>query len=660
MVQKGYWAILPFEALSRFTHLKLSPAGVVPQRMRRPRPIMDYSYTDVNKNSIPLSPWHAMQLGHTLPRLLQRIAYADPAHGPPLLLKFDLADGYYRVKLTPEAALELLVVLPGPTKNTRYVGIPLSLPMGWSHSPPYFCAFTETATDLANQALSSTDHPWDNLEHDLEVTSQLAALPSETAFRADVVHPPTLQSNRPLAFADVYIDDFIGLAQQPTAARTLRILLNAISHVFRHDTHPDDRSVRKQTISASKLAQGDGCWSTTKVILGWELDTAAGTIRLPDHKAQRLLDLLQSFDTLGRTSRKKWYSLLGELRHMSTAIKGASYLFSILQSVLTDQPNATRVRLSPLVHNALHDWRELANTLASHPVPIASLVPRAPAFIGAVDASQQGIGGFWVPTRFGHMDQPIAFRYAFPTDIQSRLISSANPTGTLSNSDFELAAIILGCSILAQQADIHNDAIWCASDNTPAVAWCTRGSTSSTKPNAFLLRWLASLTRTHSFTLQPISVPGISNALADFCSRSFHLSNSAFLQALQLEYPTSPSWKVVRPTSANVSAMISAMSSIQSPLALPPADRPQPLPPGPYGKPSVENSTPTLHWQPQPNPSYYSKYSPIVTVGEKYLPAALKSAVKRWATPFAPLDRRYPTWASTTPDYYPRVNYTFV
>lgn len=182
MVQNGYWTVLPFAAVRHFSHLKLSPSGVVPQRTRRPRPIMDYSFTGVNSHSLPISPLHAMQLGHTLPRILQHIAYADPTHGPPLLMKLDLADGYYRVRLTPQAALELAVVLPGPGSSS-YVGIPLCLPMGWTHSPPYFCAFSETAADLANLALAtSPPHLWSTTKHALEEPSQAAALPIQQTF----------------------------------------------------------------------------------------------------------------------------------------------------------------------------------------------------------------------------------------------------------------------------------------------------------------------------------------------------------------------------------------------------------------------------------------------------------------------------------------------
>jgi hypothetical protein len=68
---------------------------------------------------------------------------------------------------------------------------------------------------------------------------------------------------------------------------------------------------------------------------------------LPPHKADRLQDLLLTFSSKKRTSRKKWCSLLGELRHMAVAIKGAAHLFSLLQSLLVDNPHHKRLRLRP-------------------------------------------------------------------------------------------------------------------------------------------------------------------------------------------------------------------------------------------------------------------------------------------------------------------------
>ncbi len=82
-VRAGYWLVLPYSALRGHPLLKIAPAGVVPQRERRPRPIMDYSYNHVNQNSLDIAPTQAMQFGFCLQRLLQHLAYSNPAFGPP-------------------------------------------------------------------------------------------------------------------------------------------------------------------------------------------------------------------------------------------------------------------------------------------------------------------------------------------------------------------------------------------------------------------------------------------------------------------------------------------------------------------------------------------------------------------------------------------------
>ncbi len=125
---------------------------------------------------------------------------------------------------------------------------------------------------------------------------------------------------------------------------------------------------------------------------------------------------------------------------MATAIKGAIYLFSLLQHVLVDQQRSLRLRLRPLTKAALADWGSLADSLATCPVPISSLVPTAPHYIGAVDASGFGIGGYWLPTSLGTLQAPIVFRAPLPPDLAARHVSAANLTGDLTNNHFELAA----------------------------------------------------------------------------------------------------------------------------------------------------------------------------------------------------------------------------
>jgi hypothetical protein len=183
-VRMGYWLVLPYSSLRGHPTLHIAPAGVVPQRDRRPRPIMDYSFNHVNQSSLHLAPHHAMQFGQAFQRLLQRLAYTNPAYGPPLMAKIDLADGYYRIPLSASAALRLVVILPSDGLPEPMLGIPLSLPMGWSKSPPFFCAFTETCADMANTYHLNTPTHSFFIQADKDV-----CLPTQNTFHPAAIWP---------------------------------------------------------------------------------------------------------------------------------------------------------------------------------------------------------------------------------------------------------------------------------------------------------------------------------------------------------------------------------------------------------------------------------------------------------------------------------------
>jgi hypothetical protein len=264
----------------------------VPQRDQRPRPIMDYSYYDTNKGFLPIAPNHAMQFGTALPRLLQRLAYCNPSFGPPLLAKLDLADGYYRVPLSSTAALQLAVVIPTDVGSENLIALPLSLPMGWNHSPPFFCAYTETVADMANSHTPHVDH------HLLAHTQIYQEEPLIFHSAAQVLGTTTLP---PLQYTDVFLDDFITIAQRPLHMPAMNNLLHALYNVF------IDRpsNTRRQLVSAKKIQQGDATLSTKKRILGWDIDTATMTITLPEHRLFALRQMLTDMIQKTRTSRKK-------------------------------------------------------------------------------------------------------------------------------------------------------------------------------------------------------------------------------------------------------------------------------------------------------------------------------------------------------------------
>lgn len=110
---QGFWTVLPLRVALLLPHLRLSPLGVVPQRNRRPRIIVDYTYSGVNDETVRLAPPEAMQFGKTHPRLLAKLVHADPTYGPVWLVgKIDIADGFYRIGLQPRAIPRLGVILP--------------------------------------------------------------------------------------------------------------------------------------------------------------------------------------------------------------------------------------------------------------------------------------------------------------------------------------------------------------------------------------------------------------------------------------------------------------------------------------------------------------------------------------------------------------------
>jgi hypothetical protein len=186
-VQMGYWVVLPYQAVRLLCNLRLAPASVVPQKERRPRPIMDYSFYRTNQSCHLIAPFASIQFGGTLQRLLQCIVYCNPSHGPPLLAKVDLLDGYYRIPLSPEASLHLAMLIPSDIlTEPSLIALPLTLPMGWSHSPPYFCAYTETIADIANTHQPRPEHPLLN-------ETQCCSLPQHRTFHptATVLGSPT-------------------------------------------------------------------------------------------------------------------------------------------------------------------------------------------------------------------------------------------------------------------------------------------------------------------------------------------------------------------------------------------------------------------------------------------------------------------------------------
>jgi hypothetical protein len=318
-VLKGQWVVLPYRVVQSLPRrvrrqLRISPMGVVPQRERRPRVIVDYSFHNVNQDTVKLAPREAMQFGKALERILRRVVEANPVHGPVYLIKIDISDGFYRIWLNSSDIPTLAVSLPPLQDNETLIALPLVLPMGWTESPPYFTVATETVADLANQRLRNHWYPPPHrLEQQAQCQPPVPLLPSSASPTGIAVNLPVILPNRyhlskPVANVDVFVDDFIAMCQGTTQRqRTVRrVLLHSLDNILR-PLEPGDNPHRTEPASAKKLAQGDGYWETRKTILGWILDTIAMTIELPAHRRDRLRAILASIPpTQKQLSVRKW------------------------------------------------------------------------------------------------------------------------------------------------------------------------------------------------------------------------------------------------------------------------------------------------------------------------------------------------------------------
>jgi hypothetical protein len=198
----------------------------------------------------------------------------------------------------------------------------------------------------------------------------------------------------PVASVDVFVDDFIALAQGSTNRKrwVRRILMEAIDDVL-WPVDDQDEPYRREPISVDKLQKGDACWETRKKILGMIIDTVLMTLELPPRRQQRLSALLDSIHPSQKClSLNAWHRLLGKLRSMSIALPGARGLFSAMQAAIRTNA-AGRLCLDKGFHDATDDFRWLSDSMCDRPTRLQELVPTQPALLGAHNASGWGAGG---------------------------------------------------------------------------------------------------------------------------------------------------------------------------------------------------------------------------------------------------------------------------
>lgn len=288
-------------------NLKFSPIAAIPHKSRAFRMILDLSHgVTVNGEQMPsvneatdpdIAPAKSMaELGNVLPRIIYAVGTAPEALGPVLFSKLDIKDGYWRMVVPEEDEWNFAYVLPKANPQDldepTILVIPSSLQIGWTDSPAFFCAASETARDVAD---TLGGQPVGSLpEHALEPFTMPSDLPTHpTANPKDAMDADASHSNKFCQLLETFVDDFINVAQttdEKLLRHRSRALLNAIHQVFPPPAVTGHAG--EEPISIKKLLAGDGVWAVRKEILGWVFDGAQRCIQLPEGKVTALLDEL--------------------------------------------------------------------------------------------------------------------------------------------------------------------------------------------------------------------------------------------------------------------------------------------------------------------------------------------------------------------------------
>ena len=139
--------------------LKISPVAAIPHNSKPYRSILDLSFRlrlqegghipAVNDTTLKTAPRGAIdQIGHSLKRLIY--AFAEVGMDDKVFMaKWDIKDGFWRLDCKSGEEWNFAYVWPQPEGEPIRLIVPTSLQMGWIESPPYFCAASETARDVA-------------------------------------------------------------------------------------------------------------------------------------------------------------------------------------------------------------------------------------------------------------------------------------------------------------------------------------------------------------------------------------------------------------------------------------------------------------------------------------------------------------------------------
>jgi hypothetical protein len=263
------------------------------------------------------------QLGHALCRIIHAFAEADK-NAKIFMAKWDIKDGFWRMDCEAGEEYNFAYVLPQEEGKPITLVVPTSLQMGWVKSPPYFCATTETARDIASEYCDTTIGSIPPHKFVKYVTG-------DEAFNELPVTAEGGGTNAGLHYAlEVFVDDFMSIVI-PTSQEQLEHVAAAVMTGI-HDVFPANVVDGNDQISEKKLLKGEGQYSLFKTLLGFDFDGKRKTLWLKEEKRAKLLTILHGWIRSGNLNRGipfgEFELVVAKLRHAFVALLGGGGLLS--------------------------------------------------------------------------------------------------------------------------------------------------------------------------------------------------------------------------------------------------------------------------------------------------------------------------------------------
>ena len=542
--------------------------------------------------------------GHALQRFAHLIHHIRRHHPNRriLMCKSDFEKAYRRLHTNAKIAAKCIATWKTDEDSSEgnegnFIGAILNrLPFGSSPAPAEFSTASEMIFDLAND-LMHCPH-WDPIElpsPHVDLLPEPERLPDDTPFgaalAADVHLPPSQKAG-----VDGFIDDgavaVLDDERNQPMVRRARQALGMATHLVFRPVAADEPIPRPDPQSLRKL-KAEGQLRETLIFLGWEFQSRAFLIALPDDKARAWTR--QIINTLSQASIS-WdeaKTLVGRLNHVGYIIPSARHFLNRIRRLERVADRHGRAMVTPGAREDLFLWIKFLRR-ARRGISINSVVFRLPTTVTVSDASEHGMGGF-------DLKSGRAWRYEFTKEEREVF--------TLNLKEF-IAAIITGKLNLPHDAS-SAPCLLAIGDSNCSAGWQHKSNFDPdlAPMHAEAAREQARTIMMHDASEYSQHIPGISNVIADSLSRDFHLSNSKLISMLfATNPPLLPPQITIEPLPPDQISWIGSLARNRPKRkVLPQRPTPSTLAAGVTGWSSSTNAaSPTPIWTTPAHPRKYS------------------------------------------------------